>query len=83
MIFYRIYKNAVSATLISLAGGGFIVVGALCFIGMLANGFNNGRAFEGIVTAIIVGGFFIGIGILLKKLADKQAERVWRKKGIM
>ena len=73
MIFYKVYPKALSATLISILAGGMIAGGVILLIGAFSQG-----QFE----AIIVCAVMVGVGILLRKLADKQALRVWRKKGL-
>ena len=73
MIFYKVYRNALSATLISVLAGGFITGGIIIAIAS----FSEGQPGNIIITAVMA-----GIGILLRKLADKQAIRVRQKKGL-
>ncbi|WP_316607448.1 hypothetical protein [uncultured Ruminococcus sp.] len=74
MIFYKVYPKALSATLISVIAGALIGGGIVITI----TAFTGGSA-ESILAAVIMA----GVGILLRKLADKQAVRVWRKKNLM
>ena len=71
LLFYKIYRNAPSATAISIFGGALIALGV---IAIFASKFSSEGVIIGIITA--------AAGVGLRYLADKQAERVWRKKGI-
>ncbi len=73
IFFYKRYPDAKSATVISAFGGLFIVIGVF----FLISGFAE-IGFEAILPALISA----GIGFLLRKLADKQAVIVWKKKGM-
>ncbi len=73
MIFYKVYPKALSATLLSIIAGGMIGGGIIIAIGAFSGGQPEGIFF----CAALV-----GVGVLLRKLADKQAERVWHKKGL-
>ncbi len=72
-IFYKSYPDAKSATVISAFGGMLIAIGVFILISAFAE-----IGFVAIFPALITA----GIGFLLRKLADKQAVRVWKKKGI-
>ena len=41
------------------------------------------RVRDGAVITFLAAVIMAGVGILLRKLADKQAVRVWRKKNLM
>ena len=72
-LFYKSYPDAKSATILSVFGGAFIAMGVFFLIAGFAE-----IGFASVVPALITA----GIGFLLRKLADKQAVRVWKKKGI-
>lgn len=72
-IFYKRYPDAKSATVMSVFGGILIAMGVFILISAFAE-----IGFEAILPALITA----GMGFLLRKLADKQAVRVWKKKGI-
>lgn len=72
-VFYKRYPDAKSATVMSVFGG---ILMALGFF-VLVSGFSEIGA-----EAIIPSAILVGVGFLLRKLADKQAVRVWKKKGM-
>lgn len=72
-VFYKKYPDAKSATVLSVFGGILMATGVVVLISAFAE-----IGYEAIIPALITA----GIGFLIRKLADKQAVRVWKKKGI-
>ena len=84
MKFYKTYPDAPSATLISMLSAVVLAMGIVGAAGSVIAGVQQGMtdfALKAMIIGVIGGVVLVGVGLLLRKLADKQAEKVYRKKG--
>ena len=77
MVFYKIYKNSVLATAMSVLGGLFIGVAIILGIALLTGGLAFSLLLLAVTIALIAAGIFLSISaekVAAKKDAEKLAE---------
>ena len=85
MKFYKIYPNAPGATLISMLSAVVLAMGLVAAAGSIIVAVQQGMtefARTAMIIGVISGAVLVGLGLLMRRLADKMAEKVYRKKGL-
>jgi len=85
MKFYKTYPDAPVATLISMLSAVVLAMGLVAAAGSIIVAVQQGMtefARNAMIIGVISGAALIGLGLLMRRLADKKAEKVYRKKGL-
>ena len=85
MKFYKTYPDAPGATLISFLSAVVLAMGIVAAAGSVIAGIQQGMtgfALTATIIGVIAGVVLVGVGLLMRKLAEKQAEKTWKTKGL-